>query len=275
MSFTPVDEHYKFYKALKEGKFLLRTDRLNGEQEVIDLTHPRIKGVASNIYNFEYKDLQIIEMTDQQPLSATSTALEEAGIKGFNEAIKLCAKELRKQFLPVTAERLLKLRKSLPGTVRKPTEILKDKTKVSQEEVKGFTEFVEQAVTKESTVKTDSADEQDLVIKPDDVWSHPEETNSKEEPLTTADTKVEAVTAYKTSDGRLFDTEQDALAHQTATDFTDWYLEKGRFYYDGHSVGSGLIKGWLEKHAEDLKVFIDDWTPLSRSIGAPPAGAAK
>jgi len=69
---------------------------------------------------------------------------------------------------------------------------------------------------------------------------------------------MEKVTSYKTTDGYLFETEDEATKHQADLDFTEWYLKNpvpGNFV--GTSVDVVVFKEYLTNNADKLRYLIE------------------
>lgn len=70
---------------------------------------------------------------------------------------------------------------------------------------------------------------------------------------------VARVTAYLTSDGKLFRTEEGALFHETVLAFKSWYGDGNEIL--GDSVGSKVevegFLGWLKENKEEVKKVLE------------------
>ena len=68
---------------------------------------------------------------------------------------------------------------------------------------------------------------------------------------------MKTTNAYKTSDGRLFEIESDALEWQAELDFRDWY-DSNELYSGESSVKCSDIISWLKENKEMVLKIIGE-----------------
>jgi hypothetical protein len=63
-------------------------------------------------------------------------------------------------------------------------------------------------------------------------------------------TMIKQVSSFQTSDGQLFEQEQQATAHQARLDFMDWY-ERNQIYgrFEGCKIEFAELDYWLKENA--------------------------
>jgi len=75
--------HYPLFLALREGREVLRDDKLNDVKEVLTLDHPGIQGNAANIAFYGYTNLSLANAHVDLP----DTAAQDSASKSNNPAV--------------------------------------------------------------------------------------------------------------------------------------------------------------------------------------------
>ena len=64
------------------------------------------------------------------------------------------------------------------------------------------------------------------------------------------------IEAYKTSDGKVFELEHEAIQHQARLDFKEWYLDN--YYYGDNETYSCDILDWMLENRGDILRFLNE-----------------
>ena len=66
------------------------------------------------------------------------------------------------------------------------------------------------------------------------------------------------VSCFKTKDGLIFETEEEAALHEHKLEFREWYECNGLYgRYEGSDVDIAMLDKWLKANADRVKVYID------------------
>lgn len=69
---------------------------------------------------------------------------------------------------------------------------------------------------------------------------------------------MKRVSCYKTTDGLLFEDEQQAALHEQKLEFRQWY-EHNKLYgrYEGSYIETENLDEWLKVNADKIRSYID------------------
>lgn len=68
---------------------------------------------------------------------------------------------------------------------------------------------------------------------------------------------MKKVTKFEANDGRIFDTEEAALAHEKLNALSEWYYDNKLYgKYEGSHIDWDDFLEWIEKHNDKLKEII-------------------